>query len=151
MKLSVRVRYRIPSVPQSHPLILMSCTEITVASSHQIHIVYNCPHNSSLIIHQWWMMMNDDEWWMMMSNEWWWVMNDDEWWMMMSWKISDLWGWRLVEADDLQITIMILNIIWFVGIFSNWINYWLKFHYNIFHLYANKRVQIKWYFFLYRL
>ena len=32
-------------------------------------------------------------------------------------EISDLWGWRLVEADDLQITIVILNTIWFVGIF----------------------------------
>ena len=55
------------------------------------------------------------------TDERWWEMNDDE-----LDEISDLWGWRLVEADDLQITIVILNIIWFVGIFSNWINYWLK-------------------------
>ena len=73
------------------------------------------------------------------TDEWWWVMKDklDE--------MSDLWGWRLVEADDFQITIVILNIIWFVGIFSNWINYWLKCLHIIFHLYTNKRVQIKWY------
>ena len=52
------------------------------------------------------------------TDEWWWVMNDDE-----LDEIPDLWGWRLIVADDLQITIVILNIIWFVGIFSNWINY----------------------------
>ena len=52
------------------------------------------------------------------TDEWWWVMNDDE-----LDEISDLWGWRFVEADDLQITIVILNIIWFMRIFSNWINY----------------------------
>ena len=73
------------------------------------------------------------------TDEWWWVINDDE-----LDEISDLWGWRLIEAD-LQITIVILNIIWFVGIFSNLINYWLKCFHNIFHLYINKRVQIKVY------
>ena len=40
------------------------------------------------------------------TDEWWWVMYDDE-----LDEISDLWGWRLVEADDLQIAIVILNII----------------------------------------
>ena len=64
------------------------------------------------------------------TDEWWWVMNDDE-----LDEILDLWGWRLVEADELQITIVILNIIWFVRIFSNLINNRLKRLHNIFHLY----------------
>ena len=51
------------------------------------------------------------------TNEWLWVINDNE-----LDEISELWGWRLIEADDIQITIVILNIIWLVGIFSNWIN-----------------------------
>ena len=34
------------------------------------------------------------------TDEWWWLINDDE-----LDEISDLWGWRLIEADDdLQIT-----------------------------------------------
>ena len=65
----------------------------------------------------------------------------DEWW----WAGWDLRFVRLKTRRGLQITIVILNIIWFVGIFSNWINYWLKCLHNIFHLYTNKRVQIKLY------
>ena len=52
------------------------------------------------------------------------LMTSDEWWWA-GWNLR-LSGWRLIEAHDLQITIVILNIIWFVGIFSSWIKYWLN-------------------------